>query len=80
MLTTSKIPSVLGMNSWVRFQVGDSLLLVEEMVCLDNTNQNNSFDSAGSAPWHRHLALSQSTPAPKAKGTGRVTAWRFFSV
>jgi len=45
-----------------------------------DTNQNNSLDSAGSAPWHRHLALSQSIPAPKAKGMGSVIARRFFCV
>lgn len=43
-----------------------------------DVNQNNSLDSAGSAPWHRHLALSQSVLAPKANAMGRVTAQRFF--
>lgn len=45
-----------------------------------DANQNNSFDSAGLTPGHKHLVLSQRIPAPKAKGMGRVTAWRFFFV
>lgn len=83
MLNTFKIPSVLGMNSLVRFQRGDS----QPSPCgwkgvfrghKTDTNQNNSLDSEGSAPSHRYVALSQSIPAPRTKGMGRLIAPRFY--
>lgn len=70
----SKIPTAWGMNSWVRFQVGDSLFLVEEKVWLEDVNQTQTriilltqqVQHLGTGSLH--CLSAPQLPRPKAQG------------